>query len=69
MRSCEVPQNVLPNRFSRFDAYWVQTNKQTDRQTSKVYIFIKKLVFSGIYISIVTDPILVKVYRYKQSFI
>ena len=58
----KVPQNIWPDRFSRFDAYWVQTNKQTPRQTSKVYIFIKKkLAFSGIYISIVTDPILVKV--------
>ena len=21
-----------PDRFSRFDVYWIQTNKQTDRQ-------------------------------------
>ena len=29
-----------PNRFCRFDVYWMQTTyKQTDRQTSKVYIF------------------------------
>ena len=24
-----------PDRFSRFDVYWIQTNKQTDRQTDK----------------------------------
>ena len=24
-------------RFSRFDVYWIQTNKQTDTHTSKVY--------------------------------
>ena len=30
-----------PDRFSRFDVYWIQTNKrnrQTDRQTSQIYI-------------------------------
>jgi len=30
----EVPQNLGPDRFSRFDIYWIQTNIQT----SKVYI-------------------------------
>ena len=31
-----------PDRFSRFDVYWIQTNKhpQTDTQTSKVYIYV-----------------------------
>ena len=29
-----------PDRFSRFDVYWVQTDKQTDRQTSQIYIQI-----------------------------
>ena len=24
-----------PDRFSRFDVYWIQTNKQTDTQTPK----------------------------------
>ena len=27
------------DRFSRFDVYWIQTNRQTDRETSKVYIY------------------------------
>ena len=29
-----------PNRFSRFDVYWIQPDRQTDKQTSKVYIEI-----------------------------
>ena len=27
----------MPDRFSRFDVYWIQTDKQTDRQAT--YIF------------------------------
>ena len=26
-----------PDRFSRFDVYWIQTNKQTDRQAKFIY--------------------------------
>ena len=26
-------KNFGPDRFSRFDVYWIQTNKQTNRQT------------------------------------
>ena len=33
-----------PDRFSRFDVYWIQTDgqtdRQTDKQTSKVYMYI-----------------------------
>ena len=29
-----------PDRFSRFDVYWIQTNKQTDTMTSQIYIYI-----------------------------
>ena len=29
-----------PDRFSRFDVYWIQTNKQTDRQTDKPNLYI-----------------------------
>ena len=32
----------LPDRFRRFDVYWIQKNRQTPRQTSKVYIDILK---------------------------
>ena len=28
-----------PDRFSRLDEYWTQTDRQSDRQTSKVYIY------------------------------
>ena len=27
-----------PDRFSRFDVYCIQTNRQTNRQTSQIYI-------------------------------
>ena len=30
--SRDVPQKNGPDRFSRFDVYWIQTNKETDRQ-------------------------------------
>ena len=26
-----------PDRFSRFDVYWIQTNRQTDRQAKFIY--------------------------------
>ena len=26
-----------PDRFSRFDVYWIQTDKQTDRQAKFIY--------------------------------
>ena len=28
-----------PDRFSRFDVYWIQTNRQTDRQAKFIYRF------------------------------
>ena len=28
------------DRFSRFDVYWIQTNKQTNRQTDKPNLYI-----------------------------
>ena len=31
-----------PDRFSRFDVYWFQTNKQTDRQAKFIYRFDSK---------------------------
>ena len=30
-----------PDRLSRFDVYWIQTNKQTDRQAKFIYRFVK----------------------------
>ena len=29
-----------PDRFSRFDAYWIQTDRQTDKQTDKPNLYI-----------------------------
>ena len=31
-----------PDRFSRFDVYWIQTNKQTNRQTDKPNLYIEE---------------------------
>jgi len=33
--SRDVPQKFGPDRFSRFDVYWTQTDRQTDRQTNR----------------------------------
>ena len=40
-----------PDRFSRFDVYWIQTNKQTDRQTDKPNLYID-LNFGGKFLKI-----------------
>ena len=29
-----------PDRFSRFDVYWIQTNRQTDRHPDKPNLYI-----------------------------
>ena len=29
-----------PDRFSRFDVYWIQTDKQTNKQTDKPNLYI-----------------------------
>ena len=31
------------DRFSRFDVYWIQTNKQTNRQTDKPNLYIEEI--------------------------
>ena len=41
MWSRDVTQKFEPDRFSRFDVYWTQTNKQTDRQAKFIYRYIK----------------------------
>jgi len=33
-----------PDRFSRLDDYWSQTDRQTNRHPSKVYIYIYRNV-------------------------
>ena len=37
--SREVTQKFKPDRFSRLGIYWIQTNKQTDKQS--IYIDLK----------------------------
>ena len=32
-----------PDRFSRFDVYWIQTNKQTNKHPDKPNLYIDKL--------------------------
>jgi len=32
-------KKVGPDRFSRFDVYWIQTNKQTPKQTDKPNLY------------------------------
>ena len=40
-----------PDRFSRFDVYWIQTDGQTDRQTDRQAKFIYRfeVIFLGIH--------------------
>ena len=37
-----------PDRFSRFDVYWIQTNRQTDRQTDKPNLYIDMLSLTNL---------------------
>ena len=30
-----------PDRFSRFDVYWIQTDRQTDKETDKPNLYIE----------------------------
>ena len=34
-----------PDRFSRFDVYWIQTNKQTPKQTDKPNLYIDLILY------------------------
>ena len=31
LESLDVPKKFGPDRFSRFDVYWIQTDRQTDK--------------------------------------
>ena len=35
-----------PDRFSRFDVYWIQANKQTYKQTDKPNLYIDVVFFA-----------------------
>ena len=38
----EVHTKFGPDRFSRFDVYWIQTDRQTDKQSTYIdYNFLK----------------------------
>ena len=42
LESLDVPKKFGPDRFSRFDVYWIQTNKQTNRQAKFIYRWFLK---------------------------
>jgi len=52
LMSCEVPQKFEPDRFSRFNIYWIHTNKQTYRQTDKQSIYVDTYIYIYIFIYI-----------------
>ena len=35
-----------PDRFSRFDVYWIQTDRQTNKQTDKPNLYIDIYLFT-----------------------
>ena len=39
-----------PDRFSRFDVYWIQTDRQTNKQTDRQAKFICILYCSDLYL-------------------
>ena len=39
-------KKIGPDRFSRFDVYWIQTNRQTNRQTDKPNLYIDCRILS-----------------------
>ena len=40
-------KKIGPDRFSRFDVYWIQTNKQTNRLTDKPNLYIDYSHYMG----------------------
>ena len=45
-----------PDRFSRFDVYWIKTDRQTNRQAKFIYRLIQ------------TSDLLISTVRYLQQF-
>ena len=39
--SREIPQKIGPDRVSRFDVYWIQTDKQTNKQAKFIYRYCR----------------------------
>ena len=48
-----------PDRFSCFDVYWKQTNKQTDNQSIYIYCIFRTLIVECLVNFLVPSPILV----------
>ena len=49
-----------PDRFSRFDVYWIQTDTQTNKQTDRQAKFIYRLhmsIFQGLFKYINLSPV------------
>ena len=47
-----------PDRFSRFDVYWIQTDRQTDRQAKFIYRYkyINRFTFLGETPEVIPQP-------------
>ena len=59
-----------PDRFSRFDVYWIQTNKQTNRQTDKPNLYIDTPIYKEDFLILVYTSL--HLYKntpiYKEDF-
>ena len=61
------PKKFAPDRFSRFDVYWIQTDRQTNGQTDKpnLYIDIYISAYISVYIYLI-QQILNQMDKYKD---
>ena len=50
------------DRFSRFDVYWIQTNKQTNRQTDKPNLYI------DIFVQNADDKYICQFFKHKTAY-
>ena len=49
--SCDVPQKNWTHQFSSFDVYWIQRNRQTDRQATFIYrLQLALAIYSSLYL-------------------
>ena len=58
-----------PDRFSRFDVFWIKTNRQTDRQVKihrlslNIFIIFCLNLLGGLFLNLLLDIILRREYR------